>query len=120
MSLEVALQENTKAVLALTALMSGGKAFNVEKATADAKAEIKAAQERVPAKTVVAANVGEATPSATLDYERDVKPKALAVAKTKGRDALVAILAEFGLKGTPDAKPEQYPELVKKFDAALV
>jgi hypothetical protein len=133
MSLEVAIQENTKALHALHALLSAGKPFNVEQATADAKAEAAAASAKrgtkvihAPEPKAPAAQQGQSTAeghvqpaAAALDYEKDIKPKALEVAKVKGNDVLRAMVAELGLAKLSDVKPERYSEVLVAIEKAL-
>lgn len=54
-----------------------------------------------------------------LSYMKHVKPKAVALINIKGNDALKAVLEQFGLAKAPDAKPEQFAELVQALDLEL-
>lgn len=100
MSLEKALEANTAALLALTAALSANAA--ISKAAAPASP---AATTTPPAAAPAAA---KPAPSAALDYEKDVKPLALRVAKEKTRDGLLAVLGQFNIAQANLLKPEQY------------
>lgn len=143
MSLEQVIQENTAAIQALIATLArdgltptGRPATEpqiqnvaaptlqakVEKAVADkgiagAKEEVKAlvaqAEGQVDAMVKAVDAIGD-----VLDYEKHVKPVALALANKKGRDALIAVLATFDCKTVKDAKPEQYAGLVAAITVA--
>jgi hypothetical protein len=134
MSLEAALQKNTEASLQLTAMLAavigkglGPKAFDLEAANAAAAQKTADAVAARPATVVVAANITPATepapaPAATgaaLDYEKDVKPKALAASRKLTREPFIALLNEFGVVKVSEATPDQWPALVAAFDKAL-
>lgn len=113
MTLEAALQENTKAVLALAAQLAGGavaadKPAKAEKATT-AKAE----------KAAPKVEETEAAKPEGLDYETQVKPRVLAVVKAKGREVVDALLLEnFSVKSAKEVKPDQYQTLLDKLAEA--
>lgn len=120
MSLEKALAENTEALRALTIALASshiptkaGAAPAAPITGAEAKTNLAAGKEAAAA----AANKGAGT--ATLDYEKDVKPLALRVAKEKGREKLIGVLKEFGVEQANVLKPEQWGEFTKKCNAAL-
>lgn len=135
MSLEVALEKNTAALTALLAHIVGGglvkePSMKVPQTVIDAgkaivagtkptpKADAKeAAQDVQPAGTTPVDMT--TTPADPLDYERDIKPKALALAKAKGRDALFAVLGTFGAQKANDVKPEQFADLFAALDKAM-
>lgn len=139
MSLEAAIQENTKALQALHALLSAGKpAFDVEAATAAAKAKTQAAFDKrvkkpeAPAATEQStaevksaestAETPQADASAPIDYQKDVVPKALAVAKKLQREGLRKLLDQFEVPADKTAqalKAEQYADFIKACDKAL-
>jgi hypothetical protein len=56
---------------------------------------------------------------AALDYERDVKPLALNVAKDKGREALVTINTTFKVDHAGKLTPAQWPDYVAACNKAL-
>lgn len=132
MSLEAALEANTKAVNALAALLAG-KGDWVTQATADAKAKVEDAVAKRGVKVVEApkepvapaatvpqeqskAQEQPAPPAATgpLEYVKDVQALARAFAAKNGRDKLVEIFAEFGVTKGPDVPVEKLPELITK------
>lgn len=52
--------------------------------------------------------------SGDIDYERDVKPLILKVGGSKGRDAALALLAEFEVKGGTELEPDVYPAFIAR------
>lgn len=58
-------------------------------------------------------------PPVQLDYTRDVQTPALALVKAKGRDALAAILTDFGVKTARDVPDDAWPELKARIEEAL-
>lgn len=105
MSLEAQLGELNTNLKALIAVLSGGAALA---APAAAKA--------VPAADKKADNTKT---SAALDYEKDVKPLALQVAKEKKREKLIEILGTFGVAQANLLKPEQFNGFITACNAAL-
>jgi hypothetical protein len=109
MSLEIALQENTSALKALFALLSAntGKQMNgaeylatlAQPAAAEVKAESPKPAATQPAAEIKAAKpeAAAASPSEPIDYAKQVKPMLLKVSADKGRDALVTLLAKYGV-----------------------
>lgn len=83
----------------------------VEKVEAAAKGESKA-----KAAARAATSVEEKTdePAATLDYKADVYPKLVALAKAKGKPALVGLLKEFDAANGDALKAEQYSAVVAR------
>lgn len=116
MSLEQALAEHTTALKENTAALLAS--INA-KAGATVAAAAKAATP--PAAPAAAAAAPAAPPAATasLDYEKDVKPLALRVAKDKGREKLIEILGTFGVAQANLLKSEQWAEFTTKCNAAL-
>jgi hypothetical protein len=138
MSLEAAIEKNTVALIELAGKLAAFQAA----AGGASKPEIIAAGTRAGLDTAAAARTEQKeptlpkqaevkpdpapaevkpdpAPTATLDYDRDVKPKALAFAKAKGREALVALLGEFGAKGAAEVPVGKVGEFVGKIDAQL-
>ena len=109
MSLEAAIAENTAALREVVALitrlgaMPGPDVVTPAAVPANAKPAAKP-----PAPTPAAEAEIASAPEATYD---DVKRAIIEVSKAKGRDAAVALLAEFGATKAPDLKPEQYAAL---------
>lgn len=79
-----------------------------------AKPETTVKKDAAPAK-VEEAKQDTAKPEA-IEYEA-VKAKVLALAQTKGRDTLVALLQRYGVTKAPDLKPMQYADFVKDIDS---
>lgn len=114
MSLEVALQENTKALLALAAAYNsaGSPKAATPLPVAAPKATPAPTQPKAPAATPAT------TAPAALTYDKDVKPHALKLV-AKNKQAYLDLLKEFGVEGGPALKAEQLPEFLKKLQAAL-
>lgn len=111
MSLEVQIETlNTNIVALIGALQAGGVP------PAAAKAETPKTDK--PAATKPAAKTETPAPVEALDYEKHVKPAALALAAKKGRDALMKVLGEFGAASAKDVKPESFASLIEKLNAA--
>lgn len=68
-----------------------------------------------PAETAPAEEA-KAEPAAAIDYDQ-VKAKVLALAQSKGRDVLVALLQRHGAAKAPDLKPVQYAAFLADIDA---
>lgn len=122
MALEDDIRRLTAAVQELTAQLrqqagNSEPVFNdnleplpVEEAPAKAK----------PAKAAKAAPAeapSEPAPTA-MDYAADIQTPALALVKAKGRDALAAILTEFGAKTAKDIAQDQWPALAARIAEA--
>lgn len=103
--LEEAIKENTATLKQLIAALQAGAAAAVPA--------------RAAAAPKPAADKPATSSSAALDYEKDVKPLALRVAKDKGREALVEILKGFKVAQANLLKPEQFGEFVKSCNTAL-
>lgn len=91
----------------------------VEKVEAAAKVESagrKAINEALAkAKEQAAAKVEKTDePAAALDYKADVYPKLVALAKAKGKPALVGLLKEFDAANGDALKAEQYSAVVAR------
>lgn len=119
MSLEAKLEENTKALIAMTAALHA-VGLNTPAAPA-AAAPVTPAAPKAPPKAAAPAAPAPAAPAA-LDYVRDIKPKALKLAQRDagGREALMAVLAEVGVASAKDAPADKYPALLAALDKALV
>lgn len=129
MSLEIAIQENTKAIRELIAAISNG----IPTTAAQVAAVVQEAQvEEKPAKTEKKAKAEKAeTPkaetAATPEPKADAAPAAddapevtyqdaaaaiTQLSKVKGRDAAVALLKKFGASKLPEVKPEDFAAIV--------
>ena len=102
MDLAESIRENTKAVQALTAALNAHFSFGAPQI-------INMSGEDVVEHIVAAPPPAE---QPALEYDRDVKPAALALAKAD-RAKLVAILESFGCKKATELKAEQYAEFVE-------
>jgi len=104
--LEQVIQENTAAIRALTAALA-----------ARSEAPVVAP---VPARTAPPPPQSTPAPAAvSVQYDKDVKPLALKLAATKGKEALVAVLKGFGVERAPDVPVDRHPDLVSALKAAL-
>jgi len=104
MSLESIIEANTAAIIALTVAITAQSTAGV------AGAALPTAKPAVPAKPAT---------GGALDYEKDVKPLALRVAKDKKREGLVEILTQFGVAQANLLKPEQYGPFITACNKAL-
>lgn len=121
MSLEKALQDNTAAVEKLTAaiVQFAATANGAAAPTPAVKADTEEKAEEKPVKKAAAKAEKKEDPEEK--YNAEVKPKVLELVKSKGREAVMAILAEFGadLKSAKDLAPGQYDDFVAKIQAAI-
>jgi len=114
MSLEVAIKENTEAVKALHALLAGSQlgavVASAKAAPAPAAAPAAPAKE-APKPEPKAPEQTTSAPATTtaLNYEKDIKPIALALAK-KSREKLTEIWGKLGVKVGTELKPEQFAQ----------
>lgn len=111
--LEEAIKENTAVLRELLARLSSGAALATAAPAPAAKAAEKPAADPKPA---VQPQPAPAT-ATKLNYETDIKPVALALAKSN-RPALTAIWVEFGVKVGSELKPEQFEAALAKIQAA--
>lgn len=81
----------------------------VESMTDAARDEPEAAETAEPESGIVAAD---------LDFDKDVAPRVLDLVARKGREAMVAVLDEFGAARASEVPTEQWPELVAKLAEA--
>lgn len=103
MSLEDAIKENTAALKALTA------AYGARGATQEPDPDAE------PAPAGKAA--GKANGEAKIDYAKEIKPLALALAKSN-RTKLLEIYKHFGVNVGTELKPAQYAEAKKMLEEA--
>lgn len=114
MSLEAAIQENTSVMreligrLTAAGMMTGApgkpEAAPADKPAKTAKAEVAAAEPE----TVKA-----------IDYEKDVRPVLVKVSTTAGRDALIALLKQFGVTKGDQLKVTQFQDALNAANALL-
>jgi len=134
MSLETVLAANTAAIKDLTAAVLLATSAPAMLPTAGAPAASPSAPSAVktdgaplppapaptPSKsTVVPIKAPEAAPALVLDYHKDVAPRVMDLARIKGRDALAALLAEFGAARGQLVPVARLPELSARLDSAL-
>lgn len=86
-------------------------------AVADAAPEKKA--ESLPSRTTPPADAPAASPAANAPTYQDAAAAITKLSRTKGRDAAVAILTEFGAAKLPDVKPEQFADVIAAAEAAM-
>lgn len=127
MSLEKALEENTKALNANTEALLQFAASGNGSAAPSAPAKTEKKEEKAPAKEAKKeAPKEEKKPAKTeekndaIPYD-DVKNKTLDLVKAKGRDAVLSLLEDFGkdVKSAKDLKEDQYADYLKRVDALL-
>lgn len=143
MSLEATIQENTNAIRELIAAIQAGVpttaaqvAAVVTEAATDKLAET--VKEEAPAKKPTTAKKAEPAPTqptaeavAADAPEQKAEPSAqgaaptyqatadavTSLARTKGREAAVAVLTKFGASKLPDVKPEQFAAVIAECEA---
>lgn len=108
MSLEVLIAENTAAMKALTIALAS------HHIPATAGAAPAPAPKNPPAQPPQPKAQGGA-----LDYDKDVKPLTLRVAKEKSREKVVEILSKFGVANANLLKAEQYGDFITACNKAL-
>lgn len=99
----------------------------LDKAAPKASKPAKPAAEKLKeAETAKAAEAPAATAPATKaaidapDYEKVVKPKALELAKAKGRDVLVNLYKKYGVENAKDIAPELLQQFVDDANDAIL
>ena len=85
-----------------------------------AVAEIPAAKEPEPVveETKVEEPAAE-TSDAPLDFQKDVLPRVFKLTEAHGRDAVVAVLSEFGVPKASQVPPEKFAEFVAAVNKAI-
>lgn len=107
MSLEIAIQENTAAINALIAIL-GAKGF--EPAAAPAPKEAPATKkEKATPKVEEAPEPATVAEAVTYDQAAEAIQQ---LAKTKGRDAAIAVLKQFGASKLPDVDAKDFAAVV--------
>lgn len=126
MSLEAVIQENTNALRDLIAQLQAGQAPAAIKVV---EAVVRAAKESSKDPEPTTAEVkekskGDPKPEKADDASASevtidmVKKATTDLAKAKGRDAAVAVLAQFDAKNANDVKVERYAEYIAAASAA--
>lgn len=119
MSLELAIQENTIALRALIAVMTSAPAAALnEAAPAQAAEPVNQTTNVEPitknqVKKEAPADQGAEAP--TYQATADAVTK---LARTKGREVTVDVLAQFGASKLPEVQPEQFAALIAACEAA--
>lgn len=139
MSLETVIAENTAAIRELIAALANGVPTTnqqvqavVEEAKAEKPAKAKKAEapkqeaEPEPAatpepKAEPAAAAAEAEPKAQAEAStyQDAASAITKLSRAKGRDAAVALLAQFGASKLPEVKPEQFADIIAAAEEAM-
>jgi hypothetical protein len=121
MSLEVAIQENTAALRELIARLGTGSATAVTMTGKDYVESIdkKVGTTAAPKETTKPAETKQDTEAAAIDYVNDVKPLLVKVSTTKGREALISLLAKFGVDKGDKLPAEKLPEVVATVNELL-
>ena len=105
MSLELAIQENTSALRDLIAHISATLAASPTAKTMTAAAYVAGIDTpttlvdaaSTKAETKAETKAGPKTEVVAIDYTKEVKPLLVKVSTSKGRDALIGLLAKFGV-----------------------
>lgn len=113
MSLEQTIAANTEAVLALTIALAAHHTPVIAGAAVTGPSKTAAQLPAAGTKTTPPASTG------ALDYEKDVKPLALRVAKEKTRDGLLKILGDFKVAQANLLTPAQWGPFITACNAAL-
>lgn len=107
-------RRTTEAVVGLAQALAGIRAkVEAERAAAPAQT----AKVEKTTKAAVDTSVDTPATAAEVDYEA-AKKAVLALIKSQGREAAVAVLASYNLKSLQDAKPEQWGPIVQSIAKA--
>ena len=120
MSIEAHLAENTAALKTVADLIAKFLAAGHAQAPAIAKAEAAPAKKAEP-KAEAAAPAAPVAPVATASNEDAylvVKEQLLKLIASKGNEAGVALLAQFGAKNGKQLPAEKYPEVLAAIEKA--
>ena len=122
MSLEAVIQENTNALRDLIAQLQAAQvpsaikvAETVVQAAKESSKEPEAAKAEVKAQPKPEKANDNSASEVTIDM---VKKATTDLAKAKGRDAAVAVLAQFDAKNANDVKVERYADYIAAASAA--
>lgn len=89
----------------------------VETAKETAKTEVKD-EPKAEAQAAAATETAQATETADAPTYQATADAVTKLARTKGRDAAVAVLNEFGAAKLPDVKPEQFAAIIAACEKA--
>lgn len=82
-------------------------------------AEIPAAKEPEPVVEETKAEEPAAASDKPLDFQVDVLPRVFKLTEAKGRDAVVALLGDFGVAKASQVPPEKFGEFVAALNKAI-
>ena len=138
MSLEQALQANTAAIEALTAVLLKAPAPTTGATTAVVSEPLKATGDKPKEETAAArkarlteekaafdlaaaekAEKSKKTEEPAIDFKAAVTPLIIKISADKGRDSAIAFLSRFGVKKSSELKPDQFAEVIEKATAFL-
>lgn len=83
-----------------------------EEAAPKKKAPKKAAPKKEEAKPAPKKEEAPAEATDALDYETHVKPKVLELSKAKDREAVLSVLADFGVDSAKELKQDQFQAFI--------
>jgi membrane-bound ClpP family serine protease len=123
MSLELAITENTNAIRDLIAALGNGQHVTQAQVAAVVKeAKPKAEKKQETAKPEAASTPTTVEPAAAPEPKAENSAQAATyndaadavtkLARTKGRDAAIAVLSKFGAAKLPDVKPEDFAAVI--------
>lgn len=126
MSLEAAVIENTNAIRDLIAALSKGiPTTAVQVAAVVDQAPVETEPEGKPETLTQMSGAqaekaldGHANAPADQPTYQDAANAVTKLARTKGRDAAIKVLAQFNAKTLPDVKAEQFAEVIKACEKA--
>lgn len=119
MSLEQVIQENTNAMRELIARLTATGLVSstaVETTGSEYIAKIDAAEAKTGTKAedlpITKRKDDDKPEAASIDYEKEVRPVLVKVSTTKGRDPLIALLAQFKVTKGDQLKPAQFGDVI--------
>jgi hypothetical protein len=131
MSLEAAINENTATINKLIAALATGAAIQAaepapaaedlpirKRTPQDAPAEQHAEEKAAAEENLATAEKTDAS-AAAIDYAKEVKPLLVKVSTAKGRDALVTLLAKFGVSKGDQLPQDQLAAVLTEINALL-
>ena len=124
MSLEATIEANTNAIRDLIAALANGVpttaaqvAAVIDQAPAEAEPKPETLAQMSGAQAEKALD-GHANAPADQPTYQDAANAVTKLARTKGRDAAIKVLAQFNAKTLPDVKAEQFAEVIKACEKA--
>jgi hypothetical protein len=97
------------------------KAAKTEPKTADKPTAQPEPKPTAPAKSETSSPAASQSPASgeALDYDKDVRPLVIKAGGVKGRDAMLELLAKFGVGKGSEVKPEQLPAFKADLEALI-